>query len=131
MILIQVVGWKGVLMNSEGQLNWLSEREECLAVILTYCEFAQDQRVCFLNLETKYGDLGSNLLSGLPKTIEAESPQAEFYISRLETLREIDTSVECKDYSSKEYCSAHVAIQKYLAASSLTAWLAELEGEQQ
>ncbi|MFA3917558.1 hypothetical protein [Ruegeria hyattellae] len=117
------------MKSSKNQLDWVNERERCLDVILSYCEFSQENQTCFLRLATGFEDRADRIIVDFPDTIDADGVQKGFYDLRLSILSELTPEIQCQNEGSRVYCTALTAIQRYLAAQTLTDWLAEQRGK--
>lgn len=113
--------------SSKDQLDWASKNQQCIQIILGYCQFASDSRSCFQKLTDNYETRANEFMDRLPNSLDAASPQKQFFNTRLDLLNSLSIEDQCVGADKGSECAAFVSIGRYLGALSLIEWLEKRE----
>ncbi len=116
--------------SADGKLDQAGKTQECIAVITTYCQFSADSPSCFSDLAKRYSDQSNAIIDALPESLDALSPQQQFYEKRLELVKETSVNSRCETPNLETECAALVSFGRYLGAASLADWVEQIEESQ-
>ncbi|MEH6522219.1 hypothetical protein [Sulfitobacter sp.] len=103
------------------------KERECMSIILNYCSFADPSESCFEGLVDGFSQRAAQIIATLPEQVSGTEIQKNIYGRRLNAIKNVKTTLQCREDMDALACDARAALYQYSLATGLPDLVTRIE----